>query len=394
MTNAKRTITDLLKTADITVNGSRPWDLLVHDERVFDRTLAYGSLGFGEAYMDGWWDCEAIDQMLTRVFQSDIDRKVRNWRTLISILATRARNAQRKSKAFEIGERHYDVGNDLYKQMLDPRMVYTCGYWKSATDLASAQEAKLDLVCHKIRLTPGMRVLDIGCGWGSFAIYAAQKYGVEVVGVTVSKEQVALATQRGAGLPVEFRLQDYRDVTGTFDRIVSLGMFEHVGYKNYRTYMEVAHRLLPEGGMFLLHTIGGNRSVHATDAWIEKYIFPNSMLPSIAQIGSSIEELFVMEDWHNFGTDYDKTLQCWYKNFEGSWPELADHYGERFHHMWRFYLQSSAATFRARNNQLWQVVLSKGGIKKPLSNLFARTLFHRGVDIGFSLYYCTSTLVQ
>lgn len=369
MTNTKRTIIDLLKTTDITVNGSRRWDLLVHDERVFDRTLAQGSLGFGEAYMDGWWDCEALDEMFTRIFASDIDRRVRNWRTALHVLAARVRNAQRKSKAFEIGERHYDVGNDLYKQMLDPRMTYTCGYWKEVTDLASAQEAKLDLVCRKIGLQPGMRVLDIGCGWGSFAIYAAQRYGVEVVGVTVSKEQVALATQRGEGLPVEFRLQDYRDVTGEFDRIVSLGMFEHVGYKNYRTYMEVAHRFLPEGGMFLLHTIGGNRSVRSTDAWIEKYIFPNSMLPSIAQIGSSIEGLFAMEDWHNFGTDYDKTLQCWHANFEAAWPGLADHYGERFHRMWRFYLLASAATFRARNNQLWQIVLRKGGDKEGYQSI-------------------------
>lgn len=330
---------------------------------MFDRTLAYGSLGFGESYMDGWWDCEALDQLLTRVFLSDIDKKVRNWRTLAYALTARVRNAQRKSKAFEIGERHYDVGNDLYKHMLDPRMVYTCGYWKDATDLASAQEAKLDLVCRKIGLTSGMRVLDIGCGWGSFVIYAAQKYGAEIVGITVSKEQLALATQRAEGLPVELRLQDYRDVTGTFDRIVSLGMFEHIGYKNYRTYMQVAHRLLPEEGLFLLHTIGGNKSVHATDPWIEKYIFPNSMLPSIAQIGASIEGLFVMEDWHNFGTDYDKTLQQWYANVERAWPELADHYGERFHRMWCFYLLSSAATFRTRKNQLWQIVLSKGGLK-------------------------------
>ena len=363
MKHTKKFVVSLLKEADILVNGSRPWDLQVHDERVFDRTLAHGSLGFGESYMDGWWDCEAIDQMLTRIFASNIDKQVRNWRTLAYVLAARTRNAQRKSKAFEIGERHYDVGNDLYKHMLDPRMVYTCGYWKDVTDLASAQEAKLDLVCRKIGLKSGMRVLDIGCGWGSFAIFAAERYGVEVVGITVSKEQIALATQRAAGLPVEFRLQDYRDVTGTFDRIVSLGMFEHVGYKNYRTYMEVAQRLLPDEGLFLLHTIGGNASVHTTDPWIEKYIFPNSMLPSITQIGSSIEGLFVMEDWHNFGTDYDKTLQQWYANIERAWPELADHYGEHFHRMWRFYLLSSAATFRSRKNQLWQVVLSKGGVK-------------------------------
>jgi len=313
--------------------------------------------------MDGWWDCEAIDQMLTRIFTSGIDKQVRSWRTLLFMLAARVKNAQRKSKAFEIGERHYDVGNELYQRMLDPRMVYTCGYWKEAKTLAAAQEAKLELVCKKMSLEPGMKVLDIGCGWGSFALYAAEHYGVEVVGITVSKEQVALANERGQGLPVTFRLQDYRDVTEPFDRIVSLGMFEHVGYKNYRTYMEVAHRLLPEEGLFLLHTIGGNHSVHTTDPWIEKYIFPNSMLPSIAQIGTSIEDLFVMEDWHNFGTDYDTTLLEWYANVEQAWPELGDRYDERFRRMWRFYLLSSAATFRSRNNQLWQIVLSKGGLR-------------------------------
>ena len=369
MNATKAHLINLLKHADVAVNGSRPWDLHVHDERVFERTLTHGSLGFGESYMDGWWDCDAIDEMLTRVFHSDMDSQVRNWRTLLIVLGARLRNAQRKSKAFEIGERHYDVGNELYQAMLDPRMTYTCGYWKDATTLAQAQEAKLDLVCQKIGLKPGMRVLDIGCGWGSFAIFAAQRYGVKVVGVTVSREQVALARERAGGLPVEFLLQDYRDVQGPFDAIVSLGMFEHVGYKNYRTYMQTVHRLLPEHGLFLLHTIGGNRSVQATDPWIERYIFPNSMLPSIKQIGDSIEGLFVMEDWHNFGPDYDKTLQQWYANIERAWAELGDRYDERFQRMWRFYLLSSAATFRARRNQLWQVVLSKGGLPQGYASI-------------------------
>ena len=362
MNATKAYLIHLLRTADVNVNGSRPWDLQVHNDRVFERTLAHGSLGFGESYMDGWWDCDAMDEMLTRVFNSDIDARVQNWRTLLFVLWARLRNAQRKSKAFEIGERHYDVGNDLYQAMLDPRMTYTGGYWHEATTLAQAQEAKLDLVCRKIGLKPGMRVLDIGCGWGSFAIFAAQRYGVEVLGITVSREQVTLARERGRGLPVEFLLQDYREVQGSFDAIVSLGMFEHVGYKNYRTYIETVHRLLPPHGLFLLHTIGRNSSVHSNDPWIDTYIFPNSMLPSIEQIGGSIEGLFVMEDWHNFGPDYDKTLQQWYANVERAWPHLGDRYNERFQRMWKFYLLSSAATFRSRRNQLWQVVLSKGGL--------------------------------
>lgn len=362
MPNAKQFVSDLLSQADIQINGSRPWDIQIHNDRAFARTLAQGSLGFGEAYMDGWWDCEAIDQMLTQIFHANLEEKIKPLQTLLPILWSRVMNPQRKSKAFEIGKRHYDVGNDLYERMLDKRMVYTCGYWKNAQTLDEAQEAKLDLVCRKIGLQKRMRVLDIGCGWGSFAKYAAEKYGVEVVGITVSKEQITLGQKMCSGLPVELRYQDYRDVTGRFDRVVSLGMFEHVGYRNYRTFMEVVHRLLPPHGIFLLHTIGGNRSVRSFDPWIEKYIFPNSMLPSIAQIGASTEKLFVMEDWHNFGTDYDRTLQAWHQNFESGWPELKEKYTERFHRMWRFYLLSSAATFRTRKNQLWQIVVSKGGL--------------------------------
>lgn len=367
--STKQLIQDLLSPADIQINGSRPWDIRIHDERTFARTLSFGSLGFGESYMDGWWDCEAIDQMLTRVFESEMDKRLMNWRVGLFVLKSRLLNAQRRSKAFEIGERHYDAGNDLYKNMLDKRLTYTCGYWKQANTLDEAQEAKLDLVCRKIGLEKGMRVLDIGCGWGSFAKFAAEKYAVEVVGVTVSKQQIEFGRENTKGLPVELRLQDYREVTGSFDRVVSLGMFEHVGYKNYQTYMDVVHRLLPKEGIFLLHTIGCNWSVKSTDRWIDTYIFPNSMLPSIAQIGTSIEKRFVMEDWHNFGTDYDKTLMAWHANFEKNWNELKDKYDKRFYRMWRFYLLSCAATFRARRNQLWQIVLSKDGVKNGYSSI-------------------------
>jgi cyclopropane-fatty-acyl-phospholipid synthase len=246
--------------------------------------------------------------------------------------------------------------------MLDTRMVYSCGYWKNATTLDAAQEAKLDLICKKIGLKKGMRVLDIGCGWGSFAKFAAERFKVSVVGVTVSKEQVTLAREFCKDLPVEIRLQDYRKMKESFDRIVSVGMFEHVGYKNYRTFFQVAHRCLKDGGLFLLHTIGGNFSVKGTDPWINKYIFPNSMLPSVAQISAAIESRFILEDWHGFGTDYDKTLMTWMQNFNTHWAELKQQHSERFYRMWKYYLLSSAGSFRARRNQLWQIVLSKHGV--------------------------------
>jgi len=360
--NHKKMIESLLEGTGIGINGSNPYDILVHDNRFYNRVLTYGSLGLGESYMDGWWDSESLDGFFYKIFSSGIENKVRNWRIIPYLLRSVIMSVGHKSKAFNIGERHYDIGNGLYKNMLDKRMVYTCGYWKEARNLDEAQEAKLDLVCRKLDFKRGQKVLDIGCGWGSFAKYAAEKYGVSVTGVTVSKEQAELGRETCKGLPVEIRLQDYRDLSGQFDHIVSLGMFEHVGYKYYRTYMKTVNSCLKDHGLFLLHTIGGNESAVTTDLWIDKYIFPDSMIPSIKQIGASIENLFVMEDWHNFGSDYDKTLMAWCSNFKNNWDNIKSDYDERFYRMWKYYLLSCAGSFRARKNQLWQVVLSKNGV--------------------------------
>lgn len=362
---AKQIIEKLLKGTGIEINGSNPWDLQVHNDELYSRVLSCGSLGFGEAYMDGWWDCRQIDEMMARLLKDDIRKKIKaNWPVVFDALLVRLTNRQNKKRAFEVGQVHYDVGNDLYKAMLDKRMVYTCGYWKQAQNLDEAQEAKLDLVCRKIGLKPGDRVLDIGSGWGSFAKFAAENYGAQVVGVTVSKEQKVLADELCKGLSVETRLQDYREVNEPFDHIVSLGMVEHVGYKNYRTFMEVANRCLKDSGFFLLHTIGSLYSAKSTDPWIGKYIFPNSMLPSLKQLTGAVENLFVVEDIHNFGPDYDKTLLAWHENFEKHWPELKEKYGERFYRMWKYYLLSCAGSFRSRKNQLWQIVFSKHGAPK------------------------------
>ncbi|KAA0206577.1 cyclopropane fatty acyl phospholipid synthase [Candidatus Uhrbacteria bacterium] len=363
----RRFIDHVLEGTDVRINGDRPWDIRVKDERLFARVLSTGTLGFGEAYMDGWWECDAIDEMIDRLLRHDVRKRLKPTAALVrDAVHARLINRQHKRRAFHIGERHYDIGNDLYGAMLDRRLTYTCGYWSSptgrATNLDEAQEAKLDLVCRKIGLQPGQRVLDIGCGWGSFAKFAAEKYGAHVVGITVSKEQVALGTEFCRSLPVELRLQDYRDVHETFDHVISLGMFEHVGYKNYHEYFRVVRRCLKPDGLFLLHTIGGNVSARNTDPWIDRYIFPNSMIPSAAQISRAAEGAFVMEDWHNFGADYDRTLMAWHQNVESHWPELSVRYDERFHRMWRYYLLSCAGSFRARVNQLWQVVFSPKGI--------------------------------
>ncbi len=361
--SAYRFAVDLLAKADVKMGGTRPWDMRLNDTRVPERVLAAGNLGLGESYMDGQWECDNLDQFFTRVLSAHLDEKIDPARLVFHALKAKLLNRQTARRAWQVGEQHYDIGNAFYEAMLDKRMTYTCGYWAGgATTLEEAQEAKLDMICRKLGLKPGMRLLDIGCGWGSLMGFAAERYGVTCVGVTISKEQAELGAARYKGLPIEFRLQDYRDLNERFDRIASVGMFEHVGPKNYRTYMEVAQRCLADGGLFLLHTIGKNRRDTTPDPWIDKYIFPNGELPTIGQIADAAGGLFVTEDVHNFGADYDRTLMAWHANFEAAWPRFKDAMGERFYRMWRYYLLSCAGAFRARDIQLWQWVLSKNGV--------------------------------
>jgi len=357
----EKKLVDLLASAEITVGGPAPWDIRVLDRRFYKRVVTESHLGIGESYMDGWWECDALDEFFYRVLRAGLDRQVSQFTRVLGNLAGLLVNLQHPSRAFRVGEQHYNAGNDLYEAMLDRRMLYSCAYWRDAEDLDTAQENKLRLIFNKLRLKPGMEVLDIGCGWGGAARFAAERYGVRVTGVTVSSEQVRKAEAMRNGLPVEVRLMDYRDIRGTYDRIYSIGMFEHVGVKNYRRFFEITRDCLKKDGLFLLHTIGSRRSSANTDAWTHRYIFPNSMLPSARQISAASEGLHVIEDWHSFGHDYYLTLKAWHENFERSWPDIRHAYDERFHRMWRYYLLSAAGSFRARNVQLWQVLFSNEG---------------------------------
>lgn len=373
----------LMARADIRVGGDRPWDMRLLADDVPERVLGHGTVGLGESYMDGHWVADRLDQFFDRLVRANMalgaQAPVAATRPPVwHLLKARLLNRQTRRRAWQVGQQHYDLGNDFYRAMLDARMTYTCGYWSGgAATLDEAQQAKLELVCNKLGLQPGMRVLDIGCGWGSFMKYAAQRHSVQCVGITVSAEQVALGRELCAGLPVEFHLMDYRDLAGPpgaalggrFERVVSLGMFEHVGHKNYAAFIRVAQAALQQDGLFLLHTIGRNEQGHGTDPWIDKYIFPNGELPTIARIGRACEERFVVEDLHNFGADYDRTLMSWHANVEAAWPCFAEQLGERFHRMWSYYLLSCAGAFRARDIQLWQWVLSplgvRGGYRRP-----------------------------
>jgi len=361
----KEIMRKILDPSGVQINGNRTWDIQIHNPNFYKRVLSGGSLALGESYMDGWWDCEALDQFFERILENRLDKKVKTNAKLFLWVMLKAKiiNAQNRSKAYVIGKRHYDIGNNLFSIMLDKGLNYSCGYWEKAKTLDSAQEAKLDLICRKMGLRSGMKVLDIGCGWGGFAKYAAEKYGANIHGITVSREQVKFANKFCQGLDVKIELKDYRELKEKFDRIVSIGMFEHVGCRNYRTFMKVIHRCLKANGLFLLQTIAGSISVNSTDPWINKYIFPNSMLPSAKQITSAAEGLFVLEDWHSFGQYYDKTLMAWYNNFTKNWTKLKDEYDERFYRMWTYYLLSYAGSFRSRRNQLYQIVFSKKGIK-------------------------------
>lgn len=360
MGNYKSTLEKLIAGSGITINGKKPCDIQVHNPQFYQRVVTEGSVGLGESYMEGWWDCEKLDQFFYRLFTIEVEEKAKkNWKFLFLLWKARWFNLQTKSKAKKSISQHYDLGNELYQKMLDPLMMYSCGVWDNAKNLTESQEQKLKLICEKLHLKPGQEVLDIGCGWGGFAYYAAKNYQVKVVGITISKEQKKIAEIRCEDLDVEIRFQDYRDLHQQFDRIVSIGMLEHVGPKNYKEYMQVVNRNLKENGICLLSFIGGNKTGVHTDPWIHKYIFPHGAIPSIHQIGKAIEGKLVMQDLHNVGLHYDKTLLAWEENFKNSWESLKQDYDEVFYRMWLFYLACSAASFRARKLHLWEIIFLK-----------------------------------
>lgn len=365
---AREVCVDMLASAGITVGGPEPWDVTIHDERVWARVLRDSTLGGGEAYVEGWWDSPAIDQTICRLQQiKAVDALRENWMIVPHLVKARLMNLQSLRRAFDNGQRHYDIGNDLYEAMLDKRMLYTCALWSTgARTLEEAQDAKLEMICRKLGLRAGMKVLDLGCGWAGFAAYAAEHHGVEVVGITVSKEQVSFAKQHYAHLPIDIRLDDYRNATGTYDAVTSIGLMEHVGPKNYRAYFELVDRLLAPGGVAFVHTIAGNKARAHIDPWFDRYVFPNSALPSLGQLVAAMEGLFIPEDVHNIGEDYDPTLMAWFARFEAAWPALRAHYGERFFRIWKFYLLASAGSFRARAQQLFQIVMTRRGTTAPV----------------------------
>ena len=364
--NGEALFKEILAQVDLELDGPQPVDPKINDSRFFQRVLAEGSLGLGESYMDSWWDVECLDGFFDRLLRARLEHKhpMVTAGRLAQVTKAKLMNMQDRRRCKRVVVDHYDLDNALYEKMLDRRMQYTCAYWPDASNLDEAQEHKLKQICEKLGLEKTDRVLDLGCGFGGLAMYAAENYGCEVTGYNISKEQLSWARSRQGDLPVNLIERDYRDARGSFDKVVSVGLCEHVGYKNHRTLMEVAHRCLADGGLCLLHCIGGNRTAVATDPWLEKYVFPGSVIPSPPQIARAVEELFVIEDWHNFGVDYDLTCVAWFENFDRSWATLRSaKYDDRFYRMWKYYLLQCAGSFRARKNQNWELVLSKKGVR-------------------------------
>jgi cyclopropane-fatty-acyl-phospholipid synthase len=361
----KQRIVNLFAAADVTVGGARPWDIKVRSDAFYRRVFAQGSLGLGESYMDGEWDCEALDQFFDRVICAHLgDRLGLTVPLALLIAASRLQNRQTVRRAKQVADVHYDLPLDIFEATFDRRLTASCAYWKEAASLDAAQEAKLDQICRKIGLKDGDAILDIGCGWGSFIGYAAERYGAGCTGITISPVQADYARRRYTGLSVHPLLEDYRRFDGPkADHLVSVGMFEHVGAKNHRTYFECARRYLKEDGLFLLHTIWENERYPAIDAWQNRYIFPNGDLPSMGEIASAVEGLFVVEDVHNFGVFYDRTLMAWNANFQSNRAEMAERHGERFCRMWEYYLLQNAAAFRCRHINVGQFVLSPHGLR-------------------------------
>jgi len=343
------------------------------------RTLVFNSeLAAGEAYMDGtlrFEDGSTLRDFLTLFSINRLSLGSYPIQKALRAIKMRFRKRQQsnvKGEAQRNVAHHYDLGNDFYKLFLDEHMLYSCAYFREPQEtLEQAQRNKLRLLAAKLCLRPGMKVLDIGCGWGDLALYLAKLEDVEVLGVTLSKEQQTLATQRAkdAGLEgrVRFELLDYRDVDEAFDRIVSVGMFEHVGVHHYEEFFKKLNALMPDDGLAVLHSIGHMSPPGMASAWLRKYIFPGAYSPALSEVFKVVEKNSLwVTDLEFLRIHYATTLRHWGERFEKNRDKVIEMYDERFARMWEFYLISAEMMFRTGSQLVFHMQLSRSRDAAPI----------------------------
>lgn len=339
----------------------------IHDSGFFRRLMWRPGLALGEAYMDGAFSIEAgsLHDFLEILLISTTRREPRGVLGEAAAKAASLVSRNDGTRASRNVQHHYDIDHRLYEMFLDEDLQYSCAYWRDGvTSLEQAQRDKKHHIARKLMLEPGMQVLDIGCGWGGLALTLARDYGVEVTGVTLSVDQFETATRRvqEAGLSdkITIKLQDYRNETGTFDRIVSVGMFEHVGRRNFDEFFEHLDRLLKPDGTALLHTIGRMAKPAPINAWMRKYIFPGAYLPSLSQLMPILERRGIwLADLEMLRIHYAKTLEVWDERFQARRAEIEERFDARFCRMWEFYLQLNVLAFQYRSLVVFQLQLAK-----------------------------------
>ncbi|MFW6059396.1 MAG: class I SAM-dependent methyltransferase [Phycisphaeraceae bacterium] len=343
-------------------HGTPRVEVVVHRPAVLARLLVSPSLTFGEGYMRG--DIEVYGSLLDLLQGAYCTFPAARPSRLGELAQRCAAAIAARRRAIANARHHYDIGNDFYRLWLDPSLTYSCAcFLRESDDLTTAQHQKLELLCRKARLQPGQRLLDIGCGWGSLLLHAARHHGVRAVGVTPAREQADYieqeAAQQGLGDRVEVARGDWRDVSGRFDRVISVGMFEHVGRAHYQPFLQRWRDLLAEGGLSVLHTIG--RMCPAVgDPWIRRYIFPGGYLPALEQIASiGADAGLWIVDVENLRQHYARTLACWAANYQAVREQVVAMHGEQFARMWWLYLQGAEAAFRWGGLHLWQIVLAR-----------------------------------
>jgi cyclopropane-fatty-acyl-phospholipid synthase len=358
---ARPLVAAVLRTAGIHLGGDQPWDVQVTDPRFYSSVLLRGSLGFGESYMRGWWHVEDLEEVAYRLSRAGLHWVARALPPhLVALAAASFSNRQTRTDSVNLVDRHYNLGNDLFRGFLGRSMVYSCAYFDDTESLDRAQELKLDLICRRLGLKAGERLLDIGGGWGEFARHAALHYGCHVTSINIADEQIRHARERCAGLPVEIVKCDYRDLRGSFDKVAVIAMLTHVGHSNYRRFMTIVHDCLATGGRVLVETLGSRISKVNCEPWTNRYIFPGGVVPSLRQIDRAADGLLARTEVTEFGHHYVPTLRSWNANLHASWPQLAGRYPETTRLMLGYFFLTVAGAFRAGHLKYWHVQLQKG----------------------------------